>query len=211
MASELPPPPGPAVAQIYALVMEDRETARADRQATLAALKHLVQLGVANAENNAALMKEHQCLIACENRKRKTMMQEEPSASKARSTSPNFQSAPPPNYPKDRTPRPAQRYSGGCFTCGKEGHFSRECPKRNYVQARPNAAKKTQVPTQKKRKNVVKRRRNLVSTKKAQEAHDMIIGTFPDNPIPALVLFGSYIKIRRESKLIISRQTNETI
>ena len=124
MASDLPPPPKPAVAQIFAMVMEDRETARADRQDTLAALQHLVQIGVANAENNTALMKEHQCLIACENRKRKMMMQGEPSASKARSTSPNFQSVPTPNYPKGRAPRPAQRYSGGCFTCGKEGHFS---------------------------------------------------------------------------------------
>ena len=33
MASELPPPPEPTVAQLFALVMEEREEARADRKA----------------------------------------------------------------------------------------------------------------------------------------------------------------------------------
>ena len=41
MASELPPPPEPTVAQLFALVMEEREAARADRKAILAALRHL--------------------------------------------------------------------------------------------------------------------------------------------------------------------------
>ena len=59
MASDLPPPPEPTVAQILALVMEDRETARAERTATLATLQHLAQLCAVNAGNNAAIMRKH--------------------------------------------------------------------------------------------------------------------------------------------------------
>ena len=62
MTSELTPPPEPTVAQLFALVMEEREAARADRKATLAVLQHLVQLGAVNVENNAALFAEHQRL-----------------------------------------------------------------------------------------------------------------------------------------------------
>ena len=49
MASELPPPSEPTVAQLFALVMEEREAARADRKAILAALHNLTQLSAANA------------------------------------------------------------------------------------------------------------------------------------------------------------------
>ena len=50
MASELSPPPEPTVAQLFALVMEEREAARADRKATLAALRHLSQLCAASGD-----------------------------------------------------------------------------------------------------------------------------------------------------------------
>ena len=54
MASELSPPPEPTVAQLFALVMEEREAARADRKATLAALHHLTQLSAENAASNVS-------------------------------------------------------------------------------------------------------------------------------------------------------------
>ena len=62
MTSELSPPPEPMVAQLFALVMEEREAARADRKAILAALHNLTRLSAANDVNNAILMKEHQRL-----------------------------------------------------------------------------------------------------------------------------------------------------
>ena len=88
MTSELPPPPEPTVAQLFALVMEEREASRADRKATLAALQHLTQLAAVNAANNATLMKEHQRLNPGEFRKRKKMTQGEASTPRSRSTSP---------------------------------------------------------------------------------------------------------------------------
>ena len=88
MTNELSPPPEPKVAQLFALVMEECEAARADRKAILAALHNLTQLSATNAVNNAILMKEHQCLNAGEFRKRKRMTQGEASTPRSRCTSP---------------------------------------------------------------------------------------------------------------------------
>ena len=108
--------------------MEEREAARADRKAILGALHNLTQLSAANAVNNAILMKEHQCLNAGEFRKRKRMTQGKGSTPRSRSTSP------PPKEPAyaRSTPEPFS----GSFTCGEEGHFARECPKKRHVVVR---------------------------------------------------------------------------
>ena len=88
MTSELSPPPEPTIAQLFALVMEEREAARADRKAILAALHQFTQLSAANAASNAILMREHQRLRAGEFGKRKRMAQGEASTPRSRSTSP---------------------------------------------------------------------------------------------------------------------------
>ena len=43
-----PPPPEPTVAQLLALLMEDRVAARAERTATLSTLQHLATPGTNN-------------------------------------------------------------------------------------------------------------------------------------------------------------------
>ena len=48
MAPTEPPRPEPTVAQLLALLIEDREAARAERTATLATLQHLSTLGTDN-------------------------------------------------------------------------------------------------------------------------------------------------------------------
>ena len=117
--------------------------------------------------------------------------------------------APRPNYPNYRAPyaprpggsntgnpfnraaRPNPNPTGGCFACGKEGHFSRECPTKNATQARPNATKMNPGPVQKKQPNVTKGHLNHVTAEEAQEAPHMVIGTIPVNSVPATVLFDS--------------------
>ena len=60
MAHEPPPPPEPSVAQILALMMEDREAVRAERTATLATLQHLAQLGANNGNGARSKLKDFQ-------------------------------------------------------------------------------------------------------------------------------------------------------
>jgi hypothetical protein len=47
-----PPPPEPSMAQVLRLMLEDREAARAERQANLATLQHLSQIATNNNNNN---------------------------------------------------------------------------------------------------------------------------------------------------------------
>ena len=143
MASELAPPPEPTVAQLFALVMEEREVARANCKATLDVPQHLVQLSAVNVENNATLLAEHQRLSICEHCKRKMMTPEETSIPRYHGTSPV-------RSPLSREPmyaRPTPKHLRGCFTCGEEGHFARECPKKDPALAHSKVTKKTQVPT----------------------------------------------------------------
>ena len=101
MTSELSPPPEPTVAQPFALVMEEREPARADHKAILAALHHRTQLSATNAASNAILMREHLRLRAGEFGKRKRMAQGEASTPRSHSTSP------PPREPAYARPTPS--------------------------------------------------------------------------------------------------------
>jgi hypothetical protein len=94
------------------------------------------------------------------------------------------------NFNRAAKPNLAQKPSGGCFACGKDGHFARECPTKAAVPAQPNATKMNHGPPMKKQ-GWMKGNLNQVTTEEAQEAPDMVMGMFPVNSVPAAVLFDS--------------------
>jgi hypothetical protein len=83
-----------------------------------------------------------------------------------------------------------------CFACGEKGHFANQChSQRNRP---PQTAVSTLVPTcgansvpVATRQNYVHRKVNHVAVEEAQEAPDVVIGTFFVNDISAVALFDS--------------------
>jgi hypothetical protein len=83
-----------------------------------------------------------------------------------------------------------------CFACGEKGHFSNQCP--NPRSRPPPTAASTPAPTRganfvpvAARQNYVHRKVNHVAVEEAQEAPDVVIGTFSVNDISVVVLFDS--------------------
>jgi hypothetical protein len=81
-----------------------------------------------------------------------------------------------------------------CFACGEKCHFANQCP--NLRSRPPSIAASTPVPTRgansipiAARQNYVRGKVNHVTVEKAQEAPDVVIGTFSVNDIYAVVLF----------------------
>nr|AAV31295.1 putative polyprotein [Oryza sativa Japonica Group] len=70
-----------------------------------------------------------------------------------------------------------------CFNCGDLGHYADKCPKPRRVKNVP-APNNSNVPAP-------KARVNHVAAAEAQNAPDVVLGTFPVNSIPATVLFDS--------------------
>nr|AAQ56531.1 putative polyprotein [Oryza sativa Japonica Group] len=83
--------------------------------------------------------------------------------------------------------QPAKREQGSkpvvCFNCGDPGHYADKCPKPRRVKVVP-AQSNSAVPAS-------KARVNHVAAAEAQDAPDVILGTFPVNSVPATVLFDS--------------------
>nr|AAM01169.1 Putative retroelement [Oryza sativa Japonica Group] len=70
-----------------------------------------------------------------------------------------------------------------CFNCGDPGHYADKCPKPRHVKNVP-VPNNSNVPAP-------KARVNHVAAAEAQNAPDVVLGTFPVNSIPATVLFDS--------------------
>nr|CAE02081.2 OSJNBa0074B10.9 [Oryza sativa Japonica Group] len=70
-----------------------------------------------------------------------------------------------------------------CFNCGDPGHYADKCPKPRRVKNAPTP-NNSNVPAP-------KARVNHVVAAEAQNAPDVVLGTFPVNSIPATVLFDS--------------------
>nr|ABA96740.1 retrotransposon protein, putative, Ty3-gypsy subclass [Oryza sativa Japonica Group] len=83
--------------------------------------------------------------------------------------------------------QPAKREQGSkpvvCFNCGDPGHYADKCPKPRRVKVVPAQSNST-VPAS-------KARVNHVAAAEAQDAPDVILGTFLVNLVPAAVLFDS--------------------
>jgi hypothetical protein len=83
-----------------------------------------------------------------------------------------------------------------CFACGENGHLANQCP--NPCNRPPPTAVSTPAPTRgvnsipiATRKNYIHGKVNHVAVEEAQEAPDVVIGTFSVNDISTVVLFDS--------------------
>jgi hypothetical protein len=83
-----------------------------------------------------------------------------------------------------------------CFACGEKCHFANQCP--NPRSRPPPTAASTPAPTHgansvpvAARQNYVHRKVNHVTVEEAQEAPDVVMGTFSVNDISEVVLFDS--------------------
>nr|ABA92247.2 retrotransposon protein, putative, Ty3-gypsy subclass [Oryza sativa Japonica Group] len=83
--------------------------------------------------------------------------------------------------------QPAKREQGSkpvvCFNCGDPGHYADKCPKPRRVKVVPAQSNSTAPAS--------KARVNHVAAAEAQDAPDVILGTFLVNSVPATVLFDS--------------------
>ena len=91
---------------------------------------------------------------------------------------------------KDFTYRPGVT----CYACGEEGHYAKQCPKPRNSAPKPNNGGNNPAPKRNNfnpNDNHRKGHLNHVTREEAQNAPDIVLGTFPVNTVPATVLFDS--------------------
>ena len=125
-----------------------------------------------------------------------------------RTTPPMYRSGPS-NFQQASGPHQRQypQASGGksspnvtCFTCGEQGHYARTCPKKSSGASNPSATvpNRAQMPPMRTKSQNSKGATDAnrgqayhVDAEEAQHAPRMVMGTFPANTVPAIVLFDS--------------------
>jgi hypothetical protein len=102
------------------------------------------------------------------------------------------------NQNVQRTQAAQNRLSGErrCFACGEKGHFAYQCPSQHNHP--PQTAMSTPTPTRgansvpvAARENYVHGKVNHIAVEEAQEAPDVVMGTFFINDTSTVVLFDS--------------------
>ena len=81
-----------------------------------------------------------------------------------------------------------------CYACGEEGHYAKQCPKPRNSVPKPNNGGNNPAPKRNNfnpNNNHRKGHLNHVTREEAQNAPDIVLGTFPVNTVPATVLFDS--------------------
>ena len=112
-----------------------------------------------------------------------------------------------PNHQQNRSGAPVRNntpvHPNGCFNCGELGHYASICPQRNMqTPQKGNGQRLGQQSSQartgnsslqgnKGQYNYARGRVNHVTVEQAQEAKDVVLGTFLVNYKPATVLFDS--------------------
>jgi hypothetical protein len=112
-----------------------------------------------------------------------------------------------PSYHQDRSEAPVRSNSpvrpNGCFNCGELGHYANICPKRNMQTPQKDIGLRSGQPLSQahigsstyrgniSQRNYTRGRVNHVTAEQAQDATDVVLGTFSVNSVPATVLFDS--------------------